>query len=137
MVDRSPLEVRALESHDHRSIAVNVAGISALLVAKLHKLAERETALQRTSAKDGLDVLRILQAAEPEELGARLQALGSSALAREVTLEARDQLARLFGRQNASGTSMAIRATVGLEDPATIAASCEALANGLLQCWRV
>ena len=76
MVDRSLIQVPSLDPLDLRSIAVHVAGVGALLVAKLHKLAEREGLEQRTSAKDALDVLRILQAQEPEELGAKLEALG-------------------------------------------------------------
>lgn len=137
MVDRSPLEIRALDSEDRRSIAVDVAGIGALLVAKLHKLAEREAEPKRTSAKDALDVLRILQTAEVEELGAKLHALCVEPLSRRVTLEARDQLTRLFGGRDGFGTVMAIQATVGIEDPETIAASCEVLASELLRNWRV
>lgn len=137
MVDRSPLEVRALDPRDRRSIAINVAGIGALLVAKLHKLAEREADPKRTSAKDALDVLRILQAAETKVLGAKLHTLCVAPLSRSVTLEARDHLTRLFGGRNGLGTSMAIQATIGIEDPETIAASCEVLANALRRSWRI
>lgn len=41
LVDRSPIEISALDSTDDRVVLVDVAGEAALLVAKLHKLGDR------------------------------------------------------------------------------------------------
>lgn len=61
----------------------------ALLVTKLHKLAEREPEPGRWSSKDGLDVLRILQSADLTVLGATLAGLEHHTLAGPITGEAR------------------------------------------------
>lgn len=64
MVDHSILRLAALDASDRRELEVPVAGLAALLVAKLHKLAEREANPDRWAPKDGLDVLRILRGAD-------------------------------------------------------------------------
>ena len=117
--------------------AVAIAGLSALLLAKLHKLAEREGTPARWSPKDGLDVLRILQGGDLARLGVILAGLEAHPIAGEVTREARQHLQRLFGTPAAHGAAMAVRASVGIEEPATIAAACAALASELLQAWEV
>ncbi|OGQ78069.1 MAG: hypothetical protein A2289_21270 [Deltaproteobacteria bacterium RIFOXYA12_FULL_58_15] len=135
IVDNDVVTLTALDPSDAREIDVAVAGVGALLVAKLHKLAERETAPSRWAPKDGLDVLRILQSANLPQLGATLAGLERHALAGASTSEARPYLRRLFGRRDAHGAAMAVRASVGLEDPATIAGACAVLANELLVAW--
>jgi hypothetical protein len=135
LIDNSVVTLSALDPEDTRSIEVAVAGLGALLIAKLHKLAEREAEPGRWSPKDGLDVLRILQGAEVAVLGATLARLERHALAGPITGEARTYLRRLFGKRDAHGTAMAVRASVGLEDPATIAGACAVLANELLVAW--
>jgi len=135
IVDNSVFTLAALDPSDTRKIDVAVAGLGALLVAKLHKLAEREAEPGRWSPKDGLDVLRILQSPDLRQLGATLAGLERHALAGPVTQEARAYLRRLFGARDAHGAAMAVRASVGVEDAATIAGACEALANQLLAAW--
>jgi len=135
IVDNSVFTLTALDPTDARAIDVAVAGLGALLVAKLHKLAERETTPARWSPKDGLDVLRILQASDLRQLGLTLAGLERDSLAGVVTEEARAHLRRLFGTPSAYGAAMAIRASVGVEEPATIAGACVALAMELLTAW--
>jgi hypothetical protein len=135
MIDNSVVTLTALDPADTRTIEVAVAGLGALLVAKIHKLAERELELGRWSPKDGLDVLRILQSADLRVLGAILAGLERHTLAGPITTEARPYLRRLFGTRDAHGVAMAVRAAVGLEDAATIAGACAALANELLSAW--
>lgn len=60
VVDRTNLPVGAFEPGDPRCFEIAVAGPAALLVAKLHKLAERGEG-ERTRDKDALDVLRLLR----------------------------------------------------------------------------
>jgi len=57
----------ALDADDPRSFELRVAGPAALLVAKLHKIAER-SGTARQSDKDALDVLRICSAARRRQI---------------------------------------------------------------------
>jgi hypothetical protein len=56
--------LEALDESDDRALDVRVAGPSALVVAKLHKLSDRahEPGSKRLKDKDALDVLRLLRA---------------------------------------------------------------------------
>lgn len=137
LVDNNVFTLTALDPADSRAIQVAVAGLGALLVAKLHKLAEREETPARWSPKDGLDVLRILQGGDPRQVGATLAELERHTLAGPVTQEARAHLQRLFGTPAAHGSAMAVRASVGVEEAATIAGACAVLANELLGLWEV
>ena len=135
LVDHDVVRLAALDESDTRVFDVAVAGLAALLVAKLHKLSEREATPDRWAPKDALDVLRILRGADLRRIGATLAELERHAVAGDVTGEARTMLDRLFGSRTSFGAAMAVRASVGLEDPATIAASCEVLARSLLSTW--
>ena len=68
LVDSSPMVIPALEEQDERRFEIAVAGRAALLVAKLHKLADRRDTPDRVEDKDALDVLRLLRASETEEI---------------------------------------------------------------------
>lgn len=135
IVDNSIVTLTALDPLDTRTVDVPVAGLGALLVAKLHKLAEREPTPARWSPKVGLDVLRILQAADLVQLGARLAGLERHEIAGPITGEARPFLRSLFGAQVTHGTAMAVRASHEVENAATIAQACETLAARLLSAW--
>lgn len=132
LVDFGVMELPGLED-DRRSLRVRVAGPAALLVSKLHKIAEREDQPDRLSDKDALDVLRLLRGVETEPLAAGVRRLSGADVSRPVTQEAVELLRRLFGSREAVGVEMALRATEGLEDPATIRVSCVALAQDLLE----
>jgi hypothetical protein len=135
IVDNSIVRQAALDTNDARTFEVAVAGLAALLVAKLHKIAERETMMDRQNAKDGLDVLRILRSADLRQVASKLTELATDPVAGAVTQQAHIYLRQLFASRTAHGSAMAVRATAGLEDAATIAASCEALAKTLLAAW--
>ncbi len=135
IIDNSIVTLTALSPSDTRAVEVAVAGLGALLVAKLHKLAEREPTPARWSPKDGLDVLRILQAADLGQLGVTLAGLERHEIAGPITGEARLFLRSLFGTQDAHGSAMAVRASHEVENGATIAQSCETLASRLLSAW--
>ena len=135
LVDNSVFTLTALEESDTRTLDVAVAGLAALIVAKLHKLVEREATPPRWAPKDGLDVLRMLQAGNLGKLGETLARLERHPIAGATTQGARAHLPHLFGTQGAHGVAMAVRASVGVEAAATIAASCEVLANELLRAW--
>lgn len=92
LVDHSPHRLRSLDPNDHRWVDVNVAGPAALLVAKAVKFQERltdtKTAGKRVKEKDALDMFRLLQAVETEDLIAGLSLHLADEHAREVSLRA-------------------------------------------------
>jgi len=135
LVDNGSHRLRSLDPDDQREFDILVAGPSALMVAKLHKLAERtqESAAKRAKDKDALDILRMLRAIPVDSLAADLRRLRVNPLSGEVTREAIAHLATLFGSVSAAGTQMVIRATERLEDPTEMARACEWLAGELLQ----
>jgi hypothetical protein len=138
LVDHSVMRLNALDDDDRREFEIRVAGPSALLVAKLHKLADRsgEPEAKRLKDKDALDVFRLLRAIPIERLAQGLRELGGNALAGEVTREAISHLQGLFGTTSSAGTVMVVRATERLEDPTVMAASCAALSDDLLRSLR-
>lgn len=139
LVEHRSLRLGSLDPDDQRAFDIRVAGPSALLVAKLHKLAERnqEPEAKRLKDKDALDVLRILRAIPTNALAEGLERLRTDSLSGEVTQEAIAHLGTLFGSVSAAGTEMAIRATEHLEDPVEIARSCELLTTELLNALKI
>jgi hypothetical protein len=134
LVDNTRETIRALGEASARQFEISVAGPAALLVAKLHKIAERLAAGRddRLDDKDALDVYRLLRGTDTGKLAARISHLTRDSLAGAVTLESLGQLRDLFGARDTPGTQMVVRGTAGVEDPATTAASCEALAGDVL-----
>jgi hypothetical protein len=113
-------------------ISVAVAGPAALLVAKLHKLADRRDAPDRLDDKDALDALRLLRATDTADLARVFRTLLAEPRSVEITTEAVAHLRTLFSLSESAGSQMAARAAAPLDDPATIAASAAALATDLL-----
>jgi len=130
--------VGALEEVDARRFDIRVAGPGALLVAKLHKLAERaaEPGGERLKDKDALDVLRLLRVIPLDVFTDGLGRLRGETMSGAVTREAIVFLERLFGTPSSPGSRMAVRATAGLEDPVTIGDSCAVLADELVRSLR-
>ncbi|MGH2720512.1 MAG: hypothetical protein ACRDJO_02755 [Actinomycetota bacterium] len=133
LVDRRTMTIRSLEDHDVRRFDVNVAGPSALLVAKLHKIGERRASPGRLVDKDALDVLRLLRSIATDSMAAGLRELTLDERSREVTTEAVALLEDLFAAPEALGSQLAARAVGPLGDPVEIAMSCAVLAQDLLQ----
>ena len=132
LIDRERRTIKALDSADGRSVEVSVAGPGALLVAKVHKIADRSMAPGRLSDKDALDVLRLLQNVSTGDLCARLASLQRNGLSGSVTNEAIAQAGALFGASDSIGVRMAMRAVGTLEDPDFVASSMVALVGDLL-----
>lgn len=132
LIDHQPMTITALDLTDPRSVTMNVAGTGALLIAKVHKIAERTESGDRVRDKDALDVLRILQATETSDLTQRLDRLRENELSAAVTEEGITRLVPLFSRLDAVGVEMAIRAAGVGADPDTIAASMTALVSDLI-----
>jgi len=132
LVDKSEHGITALDPADSRAHRLAVAGPAALLVAKLHKIAERINDPKRLKPKDALDVLRLLRAVPVAKLAASLTELAGHEVSQVVTTEALGQLRTLFGEASGVGSQLAARAVEGLDDPVTIAASCALLSEELL-----
>ncbi|MCY4030142.1 MAG: hypothetical protein OXH75_28010 [Acidobacteria bacterium] len=82
------MKIPSFDSGTERSVVMLVAGPAALLVAKIHKIAERFGAADRVSEKDTLDVLRLLQATETATLAAGLARLANDELSTTVAADA-------------------------------------------------
>lgn len=134
LVDHTKETIGALEETDARQHEIAVAGSAGLLVAKLHKIGDRVASgrTDRLDDKDALDVLRLLRGTQTEPLAEVFAKLMQDQLADAVTRRGHEYLRELFGAEGATGTVMAVRATAGIEDPATIAATCVAVAGDLL-----
>ncbi len=137
LVDRKLTKIISLTPGVERSVEMLVAGPAALLVAKVHKIAERTTGTaDRVSDKDALDLLRLLQATETATLAARLVDLADDTASAKVAAEAVSKLAPLFGSLDAMGISMAVRAARADAEAAMISASFTTLVSELLAAYR-
>jgi hypothetical protein len=133
LVDRDLQKIGALDSADRRQFEVLVAGPAALIVAKVHKILDREREDDRMSDKDALDVYRLLRGVSTQDLAHRFRGLLSDPVSQETTDTTLMQLPRFFGRINAPGTQMAVRAAYPLENSEVLAASFVALMEDLLR----
>jgi hypothetical protein len=135
LIDKVTTTISAFDAEDRRSFEVAVAGPAALLVAKLHKIAERisEREQRRVDDKDALDVWRLLQAIETSQLTAALLKLVEVDVAREVTREGLVVLRTHFTDPRSAGPQMAARAVGTLMSAEEVAATCAALAADLVR----
>jgi Nucleotidyltransferase len=131
IVDADAMTVAALDPTDTRAFEVRVAGPAALLIAKVHKILDRQ-GTGRKSDKDALDVLRLLRGTTTEDLAARYAQLLAEPRAAASAGTARELLEAQFGTRAGVGVEMAVRSAGPLADPDEIALSCEALVGDLL-----
>lgn len=120
VIDNAPMEIAALAPGDNRRCLVNVAGPAALLIAKLHKLGERQADPRRLEDKDAHDVYRLLVAVPTEALAVTVADLRVDSLAGAVTETAIEYLSTMFAAgPGALGSAMAGRAEEGVGTPET------------------
>lgn len=136
LVDKSERTISSLDVFDARSFLVAVAGPAALLVAKVHKISDRDGDLGRSNDKDALDALRILRTTGTKALADSLARLSAASVSGPVTREAIAMLGQLFEKPTSTGSQMAARAATPLEPADTTAASCAALTGDLLAALR-
>ncbi len=133
VVDRSRMRIASLAPGDARAFDAWVAGPAALLVSKLHKLAEREGDPDRLADKDAHDVYRLLVAVPLAELVRTFEWLRDDRTAGEATSVGLAALERLFATgPTALGSRMAGRAEAGVGVPEVVAASVATLASDLV-----
>ena len=134
LVSRRPMTIGALDPEDTRAHAINVAGPAALLVAKMHKIADRIDADddRRLSNKDAFDIFRLLQAVDTGKLADEFNLLTGDPTATEVTVEAMTRFRDLFGTPTAVGTQLVADHVAGIENRDVIIASSVALSQELV-----
>jgi hypothetical protein len=133
VVDHAPMVINSLDPNDPRSTEIEVAGPAALLVAKLHKLGERQNTPGRLLDKDAPDVYRLLVATDTVALASALADLQGNVLAGSVTDEAIVYLEQLFAPgAHALGAMMAGRAEELIGDAPVVSAAVATLAADLL-----
>ena len=114
LVDNDVMAVGSLESGDPRIFEVRVAGPAAMLVAKAHKIAERDRSKRALSDKDATDVYRILDKVSVESLDTRFRLLVSIEVSRAATKVGLELFKQLFGQEDALGVEMAVRNLSGV-----------------------
>jgi len=133
MVDNAMFTIRSLDVDDSREVQARVAGPAALLVAKLHKLGERnDRSPARLNDKDAYDVYRLLVAVKSDVLAETMSGLLRNDFAREVTGAALSYLRSLFLAPESVGSAMAGRAEQGVGNPEVVSQACSVLAGDLL-----
>lgn len=114
LVDRSPMTITALDPKDERALTVNVAGPTALLVAKLHKIGERtaqaDARPDRVIAKDAADSYRLMLHLGAEAAVDRFESLLEDPVAGVSTGTALGYLKTLFSAPAATGVQLAVEA---------------------------
>lgn len=115
VVDADIMEIAALDPSDERRFQARVAGSTALLVAKLHKLGERvaDGSEGRVSGKDAGDVYRLMQATPTDVVVGSLQSLLEDPVTGPVSGRAVELLTELFGARSLPGVRMAVEALRG------------------------
>jgi hypothetical protein len=112
VVDHDPIIVGALEAGDDREIRCNVAGPTALLIAKAHKIQDRLDQPDRPDRlidKDASDVYRLMQTTPPQRVNEVAAVLLSDERVAEASRHGLKLLRQQFGHPRASGVQMAVR----------------------------
>lgn len=122
LVDASPIQIAALDANDTRSLAINVAGEAALLVAKLHKLGDRLDEPRRLEAKDAGDVYRLFDSLAADAMADRIRLLLNDERSAEVTTAALSYGENLFGSLASPGVTLGVEALRAAMPTATVVA---------------
>jgi hypothetical protein len=137
LVDRSPLVIRSMDPSDERAIAMNVAGPTALLVAKLHKIddriAEAGVRPDRVLIKDGADTYRLMLHLPASTAVDRITALLDHPVAGDSVREAVGHLRSLFGSPAAPGVRLAVDGLAADVPADRVEAVCVGFARSVLE----
>jgi hypothetical protein len=113
IVDNDVLTIEALDD-DRRRIAAPVAGPTALLIAKAHKISDRlageEARPDRLVDKDASDVYRLMLTTPPERVNEVVPRLLEDARVVGPAEHGLELLRAQFGARRAPGVEMAVRA---------------------------
>jgi len=112
LIDRGPMTITSLDSDDTRSVRINVAGRTALLVSKLHKIGERvaqsEKRPDRVVAKDAADGYRLMLHLGADTAVERLRSFQGDPIVGPPTGIALRYLKALFTAPAAPGVRLAV-----------------------------
>jgi hypothetical protein len=133
LTDNETLPINSLEASDQRRFELRVAGPTALLIAKLHKLGDRREAEHRLDDKDAHDIYRLMRKVPTNVFAEKIPTLQADPLAGDVTVAAVELLDELFGSSESLGALMAGRAEALVGVPEETAAAAAALALDLLE----
>ncbi len=133
LIDNDGMAITALDNNDERRIEMKVAGPTALLIAKLHKLGERKDEPKRLNDKDAHDIYRLLREFPTTTFVGKFRMLSHNDLSSHVTLVAMDYLRELFMTPSAQGAMMAGRAEEGIGRPEEVALSSSVLAEDIMK----
>jgi hypothetical protein len=137
IVDNTIMTIESLDPVDDRRFEVAVAGPSALLVAKVHKITDRQRSPTRLEDKDALDIYRLLRSISTNVFRVGLRAIFDHPLSHTIAEQAVKEFETLFNLPDGLGVSMVVRSLEPLEDPEITAAACVALAGDVLAAvWR-
>ena len=127
------MQIAALDPRDSRVVAAEVAGEAALLVAKAHKIHDRQQGgrTDRVDDKDAADVVRLMQTTDPSTIGSTLAGLRDHPVAGAASRAALAFLDELFGRGGRAGIDMATRALQFAMPRASIETLCVAYTRQL------
>lgn len=113
IVDNDVLTIEPLDD-DRRSIAAKVAGPTALLIAKAHKISDRlaveEARPDRLVDKDASDVYRLMLTTPPERVKEVVPTLLDDPRVAGPAQRGLELLGAQFGARRAPGVEMAVRA---------------------------
>lgn len=113
VIDNDVLTIEAIDAHDRRSIPSRVAGPTALLVAKAHKINDRLAQGARPDRlidKDASDVYRLMLTTAPQRIDELVSTLLDDPRVAGPAQRGLDLLRAQFGARRAPGVEMAVRA---------------------------
>lgn len=118
MDDNQVRAITSLASDDPRVLEVRVAGVAALLIAKAYKLAERvnSPSPDRLINKDASDVIGLMLASDPAEIGGTLARFFEREGTAELTRRGVDHLDQLFRAPRSPGVGLAVEALDGIQN---------------------
>lgn len=113
VVDNDPMVVPSLDPDDDRRVECKVAGPTALLIAKAHKIEDRLIDRHRPDRlvdKDAADVYRLMQTTPPGRVAEVHELLQADHRVAEPSQRGLELLRQQFGARRAPGVEMAVRA---------------------------
>lgn len=133
LIDNDTMRLSSLEDNDTRSFDVRVAGPTALLIAKLHKIAERVIAGRphRISPKDAADAYRLMLATPTDTVIPIFRLLLADERSAAATRYGLDQLTELFGARLRPGVQLAVQALDPAVPPPRVEAVCAAFVHDI------
>lgn len=132
LIDNSVHKLFSFEDRDSRTVHVKVAGPAALLVAKVHKIDERQSQAHRLQPKDGLDIFRLLSSVDTSHVTEVLVDLADEPTCHSVVQSAIRHLSHEGRGPEGTVARLAVQATQGLADSEFIAHATAGLIDDVL-----